>query len=118
MGLFHHIPGFFAVRIISYLCNLHGIKKFIGSYAAEMNGLDVVVFTAGLGENSAILREWVCTDMDFLGIQMDNDKNANSPRGQEIDVSAGNSRVRILVIPTDEELMIAKDTAALVNGQA
>ena len=92
---------------------VHGIKKFIGSYAAEMNGLDVVVFTAGLGENSAILREWVCTDMDFLGIQMDNDKNANSPRGQEIDVSAADSKVKVLVIPTNEEYMIALDTAEL-----
>lgn len=92
---------------------VHGIKKFIGSYAAEMNGLDVVVFTAGLGENSAILREWICTDMDFLGIQMDNDKNANSPRGQEIDVSAADSKVKVLVIPTNEEYMIALDTAEL-----
>lgn len=92
---------------------VHGIKKFIGSYAAEMNGLDVVVFTAGLGENSAILREWVCTDMDFLGIKMDFDKNTNSPRGQELDVSAADSKVKVLVIPTNEEYMIALDTAEL-----
>ncbi|WP_270739434.1 acetate kinase [Massilioclostridium coli] len=92
---------------------VHGIKKHIGSYVAEMNGLDCIVFTAGLGENSADVREWVCENMDYLGIQMDNEKNASAPRGQEADVTAEGGKVKVLVIPTNEEYMIALDTATL-----
>ena len=89
------------------------VKKYIGSYAAEMNGLDVVVFTAGLGENSINLRELIATDMEFLGMEFD--KEANNVRGKEAVLSTPDSKVKILLIPTDEELMIARDTLALVK---
>lgn len=92
----------------------HGIKKYIGAYIAEMNGLDALVFTAGIGENDRDLRCAVCRDMEYLGVQLDEEKNATVPRGEEADLSAEGARVRTWVIPTDEEYMIALDTAALV----
>ena len=95
---------------------VYDIKKYIGSYAAAMGGVDAVIFTAGIGENDAAVRYEIASGLECMGIRVDSQKN--NVCGEEIDVSAGNSRVRILVIPTDEELMIAKDTAALVNGQA
>ena len=92
----------------------HGIKKYIGAYAAEMNGIDALVFTAGIGENDRDLRREVCRNMDYLGIRMDEERNATVPRGEEADLSAADARVRTWVIPTDEEYMIAVDTATLV----
>lgn len=92
---------------------IYGVKKYIGAYAAAMGGVDAVVFTAGVGENSASMREEMVSGLDFMGIKMDAEKN--NCRGKEIDVSAEGATVRTLVIPTDEELMIAKDTAALVK---
>ena len=91
----------------------HQIKKYIGSYAAIMNGLDAVVFTAGIGENSSILREMVCTDMEYLGIKINEELNMNAPRGTTVELTAEGSKVRVLIIPTNEELMIAKDTYEL-----
>jgi len=91
-----------------------GIKKYIGGYAAEMNGLDVLVFTAGIGENSASTRSRVCKNMSFLGIEIDEEKNAKA-RGIPYDISAQNSKVKVLVIPTNEEYMIALDTESLVE---
>jgi len=91
-----------------------GIKKYIGGYAAEMNGLDVLVFTAGIGENSASTRSRVCKNMSFLGIEIDEEKNAKA-RGIPYDISAQNSKVKVLVIPTNEEYMIALDTESLVK---
>ncbi len=94
----------------------HNLKKYIGSYVALMNGVDAVVFTAGIGENSAILREMVCSDMEFLGIELDTAANASVPRGaHHAKISKDSSKVGVYVIPTNEELMIAKDTAALVS---
>lgn len=90
-----------------------GIKKYIGAYAAVMGGVDAVVFTAGIGENSAELREEVMKDMEFLGMKLDPVKN--KVRGVERDVSADDSKVRILVIPTNEELVIARDTLKIVS---
>jgi len=93
----------------------HQIKKYIGSYAAIMNGLDAVVFTAGIGENSSILREMVCTDMEYLGIKLDkavNDATVHLPDATKI--STEDSSVAVYVIPTNEELVIAKDTAAII----
>lgn len=87
--------------------NAYRIKKYIGAYTAAMNGLDAIVFTAGIGENSSVLRQLVCTDMDIFGITLDDAKNetrSSSPR--EINTDA--SKVKILVIPTNEELEIAK----------
>ncbi len=92
----------------------HGIKKYIGAYVAEMNGIDALVFTAGIGENDRDLRREVCRNMDYLGIRMDEERNATVPRGEEADLSAADARVRTWVIPTDEEYMIALDTASLV----
>ncbi len=94
--------------------NAYRIKKYIGAYATIMNGLDAVVFTAGIGENSNVIRKLVCDNMDYLGIELDNTKN--SLRSKEIrQVSTDASRVRVLVIPTNEELEIAKQVEALVS---
>ena len=94
---------------------IDGIKKYIGGYTAEMNGLDVLVFTAGIGENSSYIRERVCKDMDYLGIKIDEDKNSNFKRGICLDVSHLESKVKVLIIPTNEEFMIALDTEKLVK---
>lgn len=94
--------------------NAYRIKKYIGAYAAIMNGLDAVIFTAGIGENSSVIRKLVCEDMDYLGIELDDTKNAL--RSKEIrQISTDASRVRVLVIPTNEELEIAKQVEALVS---
>ena len=95
-----------AVNMLNY-----DIKKFVGAYAAAMGGVDVLVFTAGVGENSIPTRAAVCEGLEFLGIKIDPEKN--DVRGKEADVSAADSRVRVLVIPTNEELMIARDTKRL-----
>ncbi|MBR6534348.1 MAG: acetate kinase, partial [Clostridia bacterium] len=94
-----------AIKILT-----NGIKKIIGSYVAEMNGLDVVVFTAGIGENQYEIRKMVCENMSALGIEIDNDKNENFERGIPFDITADGSKVKVLIIPTDEEYMIALDT--------
>jgi acetate kinase len=91
----------------------YGVTKLIGAYSAAMGGVDAVVFTAGVGENSADMREEICKGLEFMGIEMDSKKN--KVRGVEADVSTDNSRARVLVIPTNEELMIAMDTAALTK---
>ena len=93
----------------------HNIKKLIGSYTAEMNGVDAVVFTAGIGENDADLREAVLENMDYLGLELDREKNRNCKSGANVDVSKEGSKVRILVIPTNEEYMIALDTQKLTK---
>lgn len=89
------------------------VKKYIGSYAAAMGGLDVVVFTAGLGENSASMRKKICEGLEFLGIKIDEAKN--NVRGKEADISTEDAKVRAVLIPTNEELMIARDTKALIE---
>lgn len=88
-------------------------KKFIGSYAAAMNGLDAVVFTGGIGENSISMREMICKNTDFLGIKIDEDKN--NVRGKQADISAEDAKTKALVIPTNEELMIALDTVDIIK---
>ncbi len=93
----------------------YGIKKYIGAYTAAMNGLDALVFTAGIGENDALLRQEVCRDMSYLGIAIDEERNRTLPRGSEADLSAEEARVRTWLIPTDEEYMIAQDTARLAS---
>ncbi len=87
------------------------VKGYIGKYIALLNGCDCLVFTAGVGENGYDVRENICTDLDVFGIKIDAEKN--KVRGKEVDVSAADSRVKILVIPTNEELVIARDTLAL-----
>ncbi len=99
-----------ALRILYY-----GIKKYIGAYTAAMNGLDALVFTAGIGENDALLRQEVCRDMDYLGIVLDEELNRTLPRGTEAELSAKEAKVRTWLVPTDEEFMIAQDTAKLAS---
>ncbi len=91
------------------------VRKYIGSYAAAMGGIDAIVFTAGLGENSSIAREVIVRGLDFLGLELDLDKN--NIRGKEAIVSSDNSRVKVMVIPTNEELMIARDTKDLIRDK-
>jgi len=91
----------------------YDVKQFIGSYAAAMGGVDALIFTAGVGENSISTRASICKDMEFFGIDLDLEKN--KVRGEEVDVAKTNSRCRVLVIPTNEELMIALDTLELTQ---
>jgi len=92
------------------------VKQYLGSYLAQMNGADAIVFTGGIGENSAEIRARVCQDMDFLGIAIDPAKNQAAVGGKEGDVSAEGARVRTFVIPTNEELLIARDTVRCVKN--
>lgn len=92
------------------------ITKYIGAYAAEMGGVDIIVFTGGVGENQASLRAEVCSTLGFMGVEIDEKVNAVT-RGTETVVSSAASKVKVVVIPTDEELMIARDTQALVEGK-
>ena len=92
----------------------YGVKKLIGSYAAAMGGVDAIIFTAGVGENSASQRMAIASDLEFMGVKMD--AEANNVRGKEVVISAADSKVKVLLIPTNEELMIAMDTAAIVKG--
>ena len=94
---------------------VYSIKKYIGAYAAAMNGVDYIIFTAGVGENDALVREAVCKDMEYLGIDFDFEVNNNAPRGTIQEFTKPNSKVKVLRIPTDEEFMIAFDTAELVK---
>ena len=92
------------------------IKKYIGAYTAAMNGLDAVVFTAGMGENNPELRERVCTDMEFYGIELDKEVNKKAMHQSDIiELSTPASRVKVFLIPTNEELMIARDTESIVS---
>lgn len=90
------------------------VKKYVGAYAAAMGGVDIIVFTAGVGENQPGLREEVCRDMEWMGVKIDNRLNAGV-RGKEVILSTDDSKVKVCVIPTDEELMIASDTMALLK---
>lgn len=90
------------------------IKKYIGAYAAAMNGLDVIVFTGGVGENMPPVREWVCSDMEFFGIKFDSENNPRVSGTQELQLP--DSKVKILKIETNEELMIARETEKLLNS--
>ncbi len=89
------------------------IKKYIGSYAASMGGLDAVVFTGGIGENSAALRKDVCDHLEFLGIEIDDTINFEKS-GQEVEISKPGSKTKVWIVPTNEELLIARDTAEIV----
>ncbi len=94
--------------------NAYRIKKYIGSYAAAMNGLDAIIFTAGIGENSDVIRKLVCKDMEFFGLHLDLDKN--SIRSKKIrEINATDSKTKILVIPTNEEIEIAKQSFRLLS---
>ncbi len=90
------------------------VKKYIGSYMAAMNGVDILIMTGGIGENAWTTREGVCCELEWLGIEIDYEKNKKI-RGVEGEISTPNSKVKVLVVPTDEELMIALDTEAIVR---
>ncbi len=92
----------------------YGVKKFIGAYAAAMGGVDAIIFTAGVGENSANQRLAIASDLEYMGVVMD--AEANNCRGKEQVISAADSKVKVLLIPTNEELMIAQDTMKIVKG--
>ncbi len=94
---------------------VHNVKKIIGSYVAEMNGVDALVFTAGIGENDRQLREDVCKEMSYLGIEIDEAYNKSCPRGEIADISKKGAKVKTFVIPTNEEFMIASDTQTLAK---
>ena len=89
------------------------VAKHIGAYTAALNGVDAIVFTAGIGENAAHIRSMVCEYLGFLGITIDEEKNA--VRGKEMEISTPDSKVAVFVIPTNEELAIARETAALLG---
>ena len=94
-------------------CFQYDVKKLIGSYAAAMGGVDAIVFTAGVGENDAVTRMAIASGLEFMGVKMD--AEANNCRGKETEISAADSKVKVLLIPTDEELVIARDTARLAK---
>lgn len=91
------------------------IKKYIGAYAAAMGGVDAIVFTAGVGENSSIIREMALEGLEFMGIKIDKEKN--KIRGKENEITTPDSKVKVFVIPTNEELVITEDTAAILEGK-
>ena len=97
-----------ALKMYSYR-----IKKYIGAYAAALGGVDVIVWTAGVGENQINMRYETCDGLEFLGVKMDREKN--NTRGEEAEISADDSRVKVYVVPTDEEIVIARDTMELVS---
>lgn len=98
-----------ALDVFSYNC-----KKYIGSYVAAMNGVDCIVFTAGVGENNHYVRADICKNMQYLGVEIDLEKNAEKNNGQIRDISGANSKVKVLIIPTNEELVIAQETVELL----
>lgn len=89
------------------------ILKYIGAYTAVLSGVDIIVFTGGVGENQTSTREWLCKKLAYLGVTFD--AEANKSRGKEVEISGKDSKVKVVVIPTDEELMIAEDTAEIVS---
>ena len=100
-----------AKNAIEVLC--YGIAKYVGGYVAAMNGVDTIVFTAGIGENVGMIREKVCSYLGFLGVTID--AKANEAMGEEVVISGADSKVKVAVIPTNEELAICRDTVALVK---
>ena len=94
----------------------YDVKKYIGSYIAAMDGLDCLVFTAGIGENTWLVREMICDNMDYFGIKIDKERNSKKNDGTIHDISAADSKVKVLVIPTNEELVIARETKELLEG--
>ena len=89
------------------------VKKYIGAYAAAMGGVDAIVFTAGVGENDRDMRANILSGLEFLGVDVDFEYNQSCPRGEEVEISKPGSKVKVYVIPTDEEMVIARDTARL-----
>lgn len=101
-----------AIMALKTYC--YRIKKYVGSYAAALGGVDILVFTGGVGENQASARKAVCENMEYMGIELDEELN-DSVRAKEVVISKPTSKVKVLIIPTDEELTIAKDTVEILN---
>lgn len=99
-----------ALQIFAY-----NVRKYIGSYAAAMNGVDVIVLTGGIGENNTDLRPEILGGLEFMGVKIDAEKAAS--REKNVDISTPDSRVRVMVVETDEELVIAMDTVEIVSKQ-
>lgn len=95
---------------------LYRVTKYVGAYMAAMNGADAIVFTGGIGENQEDLREYVCQQLAFAGVEIDNDRNWNLPRGTVEELSTQNSKVKVYRIPTDEELLMARDCQEIVKS--
>lgn len=91
----------------------HTVAEYIARYAVSLQGIDVIVFTAGIGENQINIRKGICENLKFMGVEVD--ENANNCRGEEVEISSANSKIKVYVIPTDEELMIARDTKEIVE---
>ena len=98
-----------ALEMFAYAC-----KKYVGAYAAAMNGVDCIVFTAGVGENTPSVRAAICENMQYLGLEIDLEKNAEKNNGSIRDISGENSKVKVLIIPTNDELVIARETVELL----
>jgi acetate kinase len=98
-----------ALDMFAYSC-----KKYVGAYAAAMNGVDCIVFTAGVGENTQCVRSAICENMQYLGLEIDEEKNEEKNNGQIRDITGKNSKVKVLIIPTNEELVIARETVELL----
>ncbi len=98
-----------ALDMFSYSC-----KKYVGAYAAAMNGVDCIVFTAGVGENTPCVREAICENMQYLGLEIDKEKNQEKNNGKIRDITGNGSKVKVLIIPTNEELVIARETVELL----
>ena len=98
-----------ALDMFSYAC-----KKYVGAYAAAMNGVDCIVFTAGVGENTSSVRSAICGNMDYLGLCIDEKKNLEKNNGSIRDITGEGSKVKVLIIPTNEELVIARETVELL----
>lgn len=98
-----------ALDMFNYAC-----KKYVGAYAAAMNGMDCLVFTAGVGENTPGVRKGICENMQYLGLEIDEEKNAEKNNGEIRDITGKNSKVKVLIIPTNEELVIARETMELL----
>ncbi len=98
-----------ALNMFSYAC-----KKYVGGYAAAMNGVDCIVFTAGVGENTPCVRSAICGNMQYLGLEIDEEKNLQRHGGNILDITGKDSKVKVLIIPTNEELVIARETVELL----
>ena len=108
-----HQGNYRAELAVNMFC--YSTKKYIGAYTAALNGIDAIVFTAGVGENDAEVRSRTLKNMEFFGIKLDEEKNAHCPRGCIAEIQAEDSKVKILVIPTNEELAIARETMRVAN---
>jgi acetate kinase len=110
------IPGSEYRCKLAFSVEAYHLLKYIGAYAAVLGGTDAIVFTAGVGENAPLLREKICRNLDYMGVALDEDKNNNLERGVGGDISTPDSKVKVFVIPTDEERVFIEDVAAILNG--